>query len=166
MNEVENKNKIAVLGVGNLLMKDDGLGVHAVHLLEQQRPDGADIYDIGTSSLKMQDLMEQYPFVIILDAVQTGAQPGTLYRLNGNSLSASESHSLHDMGVAEILQMIPESKRPSVVVLGVEPEKVEWSIELSKSVRDRVVDLIKAVKETIRETIEHSSGQEKRLCRL
>jgi len=153
VNNSENNNKIAVLGIGNLLMTDDGVGVHAVQMLAKDPIEGADIYDVGTSILRMQDLLEDYPKIVILDAVEAGGEAGALYMFRGETLTASKHNSLHDMGIPEILQMMPDSKRPEVLVLGVEPEKVELGMELSDPVRAALTGLLKTVRKVVRDDI-------------
>lgn len=140
------RSRIAVLGVGNLLMKDDGVGIHALQRLQADPPPGVDLYDVGTSILRMQSVLEEYPTVVVLDAVACGSLPGTVVRIDGHSLEASRSGSLHDMGVAEVLRMIPEQKWPRLIVMGIEPAAVEIGLELSEPAAIAMPELERAVR--------------------
>lgn len=153
------RNPVAVLGIGNLLMKDDGVGIRVLERLQTNPPPGADLYDVGTSILRMQSVLEEYPTVIVLDAVACGSPPGTVVRIDGHSLEASGSGSLHDMGVAEVLWMIPKDKRPRLTILGVQPAEVEIGLELSECAAKAVDLLERAVRSLLCESVQMSAKQ-------
>jgi hydrogenase maturation protease len=70
-----------ILGVGNLLMSDDGVGIHAVRELGTDPPGGALVADVGTDYLSALPYLERARLVLVLDAVQGRAAPGTIHRL-------------------------------------------------------------------------------------
>ena len=114
---------LLIAGLGNVLMKDDGLGVHAVRRLMRDPVEGAEIVEVGCAVLDAIGFFEDAKFLLALDAVQAGEKPGTIYEVTpGGSNWGRIKGSMHDLGLREALQMIEEKKRPEVLVLGVEPE--------------------------------------------
>ena len=76
---MNNNNKIVVIGIGNLLLMDEGIGIHVINELEQHKlPENVDICDGGTGGFKLIDLMHEAKRVIFIDAVETGKASGTI----------------------------------------------------------------------------------------
>jgi len=147
--------RIVIAGLGNLLMADDGVGVHAVGLLEQDPPENTIVAEVGTASLHAQDLLEQADTVIAIDAVSAGGKAGSVYCFDLDDARTETFHSLHDLGLAGVLKLIPADKRPCVIVVGVEPETIDYGMELSPAVQaalPRVVRLVKAIIRRITKT--------------
>ncbi|MFH1154179.1 MAG: hydrogenase maturation protease, partial [Pseudomonadota bacterium] len=92
--------KLLVLGVGNILLSDEGIGVHAVHeLLKETWPEDVEFIDGGTFTQDIFYLFNEYELVLVLDIVRAGHEPGTVYRLSEQDLRQDEKHclSLHDI---------------------------------------------------------------------
>lgn len=134
MKHHEKQPSVAILGLGNLLMSDDGVGVHAVRELEKDPLKDIVVADVGTAVLHCQHLFEDADEIIAIDAVCAGDKPGTIYSFDG--LKAKQNHrpTLHDIGLRALIELIPRQSRPNITILGVEPEKVEYSMELSQTV--------------------------------
>jgi len=140
--------KTLILGVGNILLSDDGVGVHAVRRLQEvtQLPDEVQVLDAGTKGLDLLHYLEGVSHLIIVDAVETGGPPGTLIRLAGDQVPAylSLKMSPHEIGLPDMLfaaqlrDLYPEE----VVVLGVQPATTEVGLELSEPVAARVDELV------------------------
>jgi hydrogenase maturation protease len=141
---------IFVAGLGNSLMMDDGVGVHAVRELMLQPADGIEYAEIGTAVLDALPFFERAGVVVALDAVQAGGAPGTIYELE---LSAEPgggfSHSLHEFDLRALLGLLDEESRPELIVLGVEPECIDYSLELTPTVRSVLPEFIRIVKEVV-----------------
>ncbi len=135
-----------VLGLGNVLMKDDGVGVHAVWALLAEPPPGCVPVEIGTVSLAALDHLEGAGRVIALDAVETGRPPGTVVRFELTGTERPEASSIHDLGLPGVLWMLPEATRPRVIVLGVEPAELDMGLELSPVVARALPRLLAAVR--------------------
>jgi hydrogenase maturation protease len=139
----------AVLGIGNILQGDDGVGVRAVETLSQRRPPvDADLYDGGTAPLDMLGLFLDYDLVVVVDCVRTGREPGTIYRLTPEALEplCDGARFAHGHGVPEVVHLASRlGSSAEVVVLGVEPGSIDWSLELSRGVRAAVPALLDAV---------------------
>ncbi|MDL2279358.1 HyaD/HybD family hydrogenase maturation endopeptidase [Desulfovibrio sp. OttesenSCG-928-G11] len=118
--------KILLLGVGNILYKDEGLGVYAVQHLEANYsfPDHVTVMDGGVMGKMLMNVLIDHDFVIVADAVLGGGAPGSVYRLLGEGLRKSLGFrdSQHDVDLVDTLiscELI--GKRPDVVVIGMEP---------------------------------------------
>jgi hydrogenase maturation protease len=133
---------------GNLLMGDDGAGVHAARELEARAAGRFDVADAGTSLSDVLLTRPLYGRLIVVDAIRKGGAPGSIYeaRIADPEWLARESPpvSLHDLGVGEALwQARLAGKLPREVwIVGVEPERVEWGIGLSPAVQAALPRLI------------------------
>lgn len=127
---------ITVMGIGNLLCGDDGVGIHAIRSLEG-RGLPAHLVDAGTAMLHALSFAEDSSHLVVIDAVEAGQRPGSVYCFDGYDMeSRSEMHSLHSLGLRQALELDPAGRRPShFVVLGVEPASIEYGTELSEPVR-------------------------------
>ncbi|MEN6575052.1 MAG: hydrogenase maturation protease [Phycisphaerales bacterium] len=142
--------RIAVIGLGNELMADDGVGIHAIRRLRTVLPPEVPCVEIGTASLQAQDICEQSDIVIALDAVQADGSPGSVYLLDIADAATPEAESLHSLSLAGVIRLIPPAHRPRVLVVGVQPARVEYSLVLSEPVEAALPRVIRAVCEIVR----------------
>lgn len=132
--------KILVLGVGNILLSDEGLGVRAVERLRQQYtfPAYVTLMDGGTMGMCLMEPLMDCDLLIVLDAVLGGGAPGSLYRLSGDDLRKSLSFrdSTHQTDLVDTLICCElAGHRPEAVVLGMEPEDYKtMSTELTPNI--------------------------------
>jgi hydrogenase maturation protease len=141
--------RIVVIGVGNLLQKDEGVGIHAVQALQEIKlPKDVELIDGGTSP----DLIaytRATDKIIIIDCAKAGGKPGTFYRFKPEDLAAVKGSltSAHEMGVVENLNLmsLTGNKPEDVVIIGIEPAAIDWGMELSEILKKRLPDLIKTV---------------------
>ncbi len=131
--------KLLVLGVGNILMMDEGIGVHAVHeLLKETWPDNIDLIDGGTFTQDIFYLFQDYEQILVLDVVKAGKAPGTIYFLDESDLRQNrrQTLSLHDIDLLDSLSMSKlMGKKPVLHVLGIEPETINWGMELTPTLK-------------------------------
>ena len=118
--------KVMVVGIGNYILQDEGVGVHAINrLMEMDFPEGVEIVDGGTHSYDLVDFFCQADNLIIIDAIQAGEEPGTMYRapLEEMGLKSEENcTSLHQLHFIEAIKMVNlMGYYPRVIVFGVEP---------------------------------------------
>lgn len=146
--------KIVVAGVGNLLMHDDGVGLHAIALLREDPPSNVLLAQVGTAALHAQDIFEEADLVIVIDAVKAQGDPGEIYYFDLEDAQTDNVHSLHDLGIGGVIKLIPADKRPRVVVVGVEPEIIDYGMELSPA----VTAALPKVAETVRGIIDKSKN--------
>lgn len=128
---------ILILGIGNLLLSDDGFGIHAIRALQLAPPPGALLVDGGTAVLHMLPFVEKARRVLVLDAVRAGGRPGDVYRMDiEETLPRDWRISMHALGIREALQTLsPGIKPPPMTVIGVEPQSLDYGMELSAAVK-------------------------------
>jgi len=127
--------RILVAGLGNLLLRDDGVGVHAVRALQQDPPPGALIAEVGTAVLCALHLFEWADKILAIDAIQAGGSPGTVYALEAGDVDQPEVHaSLHELSLINALRMTARKAPPEIAILGVEPGSIDYGLELSPAV--------------------------------
>lgn len=128
--------RVLIAGLGNLLLQDDGVGVQAVRLLQQEPPPGVLLAEVGTQVLGALHLLEWADRVLALDALMAGGPPGTIYACRESDVAQEGVQaSLHELGLRAALQFLPQERRPEVFILGLEPESLEMGLELSPPVQ-------------------------------
>jgi hydrogenase maturation protease len=144
-------DEVLVLGLGNLLLSDDGLGSAAVARLEREYdvPAGVRLADGGTLGLALLGLFAESKHAILVDAVRADAGAGSLVRIEGEGVAPAvrERLSPHQVGVADLLDAarLMDSYPASVTLLGLVPEKMELSLERSDAVEAGLDSLIEAI---------------------
>jgi hydrogenase maturation protease len=148
--------KIAVVGVGNLIMKDDGVGIHVVEELKKHNlPEGVHVIDAGTTVLDVIINIRDSDKAIVIDAVTGGGKPGDVYRFTPEDVSdgAGPPLSMHEVSFLGSLKLAELSGgRPrNVVIIGVEPAEITLSLELSDPVRAKIPFVIDRILKEINE---------------
>ena len=185
--ETGRPRKTAVVGAGNLLMADEGIGVRVVQALEREPlPAGVALFDAGTALFALTAELSLFDKLIVVDAVRGGELPGTIYRLELEEVLRGRQHtaspesgsaqdlglvSLHDLGVVETLMLErfadrvspgPRASNPTeVVILGIEPEKIELSLELSPTLEHKLPLLLEALFDELEWTPSPSLGKKR-----
>lgn len=138
-----------VIGVGNTILSDDGVGVHAARLLQSdsRMPANVTILDGGTIGLELVPYASDSSRVLLLDAMDSGNVPGTLARTTGKDLlGTAGGMSVHQLGMAELIgALFLMSNHPQeIVVLGVQPGNTDWGTTLSPKVEAALMPLVDA----------------------
>ena len=139
------RTRIAVIGLGNELMADDGVAIHAIRRLRDVLPEAVPCVEVGTAVLRAQTLCETTETLIAIDAVHADGPPGSVYTFDLTDEARSKSDSLHNLSLAGLLSMIPVEQRPRVVVVGVEPAVIDYALELSEPAEAALPDVVRAV---------------------
>ncbi|MFM8333139.1 MAG: hydrogenase maturation protease [Candidatus Methylumidiphilus sp.] len=145
------QTNILVLGLGNLLLGDDGLGIRALELLQDhyELPPNVACVDGGVLGLELMAYVEGRSHLLAIDAVQTGGQPGTLVRLEGDEIPRSLTFklSMHQVSFADILalSLLRGTAPPRLVVWGIVPAVLESGVALSDTVEARLGELVEKV---------------------
>jgi hydrogenase maturation protease len=143
--------RTAIVGIGNSLMRDEGVGVHVIRALaDLSLPDRVELIDAGTCSDVAFDL-DGYDRVIVVDAARGGEDPGTIYRFTEEAeFDVGEGRqACHDVGLLQTLREVVR-EGPDVLILGVEPKEIDWGLDLSSVVRESVPRVIEIVKRELR----------------
>ncbi|MCP4746918.1 MAG: HyaD/HybD family hydrogenase maturation endopeptidase [Desulfobacteraceae bacterium] len=143
--------RITVLGVGNILLRDEGVGVRVVEYLSQfyDFPENVQLTDGGVLGMRLMGVVAESDVLIIVDAVRNKAIPGTLYRLESDQIPRRvlAKQSMHQLDLPEVLTLsalIDHS--PEIVVLGIEPEDIQTvQPELTPTVAAKLYDLAQKV---------------------
>jgi hydrogenase maturation protease len=133
-----------VLGVGNLLQKDDGVGIHAVRAFGRISPAGVLAADVGTNAWAALPLLEAADKVVVLDAMKAGGVPGSVYvSAIGDIRREPVRTSLHELDVVNVVATM-KGRRPEIVVVAAEPQTVELGMELEPVVEAAVPRMVEA----------------------
>lgn len=143
--------RILVLGVGNILYTDEGIGVRAIERLldEQDFSDNVTLMDGGTLGMRLMDPIMSCDMLIVVDAVLGDGEPGSIYRLTGDDLrrSLAFKNSLHQTDLVDTLIYCGiMGNRPEAVIVGMEPsDYTSMAVELSAVATERQPELLRAV---------------------
>ncbi len=158
MKRIERADKVVVLGVGNLLLTDEGVGVHLIQKLrEMQLGEGIELVDGGTSLLDFIPQAEDVSKLIIVDAIKLGGKPGTTYKIcvDDSLLKGAKGMiSLHQLGVVETLAIAQKmGKLPPTIIIGIEPKEISYGLELSPEVERETGKMVNLILEEVRNEI-------------
>lgn len=142
--------RLLILGVGNLLRRDDGIGVRIAHELEKLgMPQGVQVLDIGTGGLGFVDLMKETPKVVFLDAVEMGESPGTVRVFTQQEIGKAPDKiqvSLHEIDLPQLLLFaFLQGRSPELLVVGIQPKDLGWGTGLSPELERAVPDIVEYV---------------------
>jgi hydrogenase maturation protease len=142
---------VLVLGLGNVLLGDDGLGAAAIACIERdyRAPPGVRIEDGGTLGLSLLGLIADSNRLILVDAVRADAPPGTLVRLDGADVADAVWNRLspHQVGVADLLEAarLIDCYPFAVTLLGLVPEVIDLAVVRSNAVDNGLSELVAAI---------------------
>jgi hydrogenase maturation protease len=147
--------KIVILGVGNVLLSDEGVGVHVANeLIKMELPANVSVVEGGTDGFRLLNVITEADRLIVVDAVKGGGEPGTIYRFDINDVRNSPSGfktSVHQIGILEVIDLSGLiGKTPHTTVIGVEPKSLEMSLELSPEIKDKLPRVIELVLEDLK----------------
>ncbi len=155
--KVENrKSKILIVGVGNPLLGDEGIGVYAVRNLSQlPLPPDVDLLDCGCDLLNLVSYIYKPKKIIIIDAIRAGGKPGRIYRFDLDELETIQTttRSAHQLQTVDALRLLkkvcPCLSRCEIILIGIEPKAMELSGDLSEEVTESMADLTRLVLEEL-----------------
>jgi hydrogenase maturation protease len=137
---------LVIVGVGNILLQDEGVGIHLIQALKEVSPlqgDHVELIDAGTVLPPLPGNLDK---LIIVDAAQGGGEPGTIYRLSPDEIDNSDAPiiSPHQLSLGESLRLteLENDKPKEVIIFGVEPKTIDWGLELSPELKEKIPQLI------------------------
>jgi hydrogenase maturation protease len=157
--EKDKSASVLVMGVGNYLMGDEGIGVHVIQeMAGRPLPDDLDLLDGGTGGFLLLNCFDSYPRVIFVDATMDGSAPGTI-NLSRPRFAADfpSALSVHDVGLKDMVEAmflsghIPELYLVTISIASIDPMSMELSTAVNKAV-DPTIELILKTAKEIRQT--------------
>ncbi|MCL6639176.1 MAG: hydrogenase maturation protease [Firmicutes bacterium] len=151
--------QITIIGLGNPLLKDDGIGIRVVQeLLREGLPSGVAAVEAARSLYLYWDLIARSKLVIVVDALKGGGPPGTLYLLPPAAIAGDDEAGVfrHGDDLKSFLDLMASfGEQPHVRIVGVEPEDLSYSLDLSPVLAGKLPDILRAVRALI---LEHRTG--------
>jgi len=156
MERIVRAGKIVILGVGNLLLRDEGVGVHLIRRLrEMEIGEGVELVEGGTSILDFLARMEDVSKLIIVDALKLGGRPGRTYKIcvDDSLLKGGKNiTSLHQLGIVETLALTKKmGKLPPTVIIGIEPREIAYGLELSPEIERELEKMVNLILDEVRD---------------
>jgi hydrogenase maturation protease len=148
---------ILILGIGNILLTDEGIGVRvAEKMREMDLPPDIEVMDGGVGGLNLQFCIQGRKKVIVVDAVKAGAPPGTLFRFTDKDLAAKKGvmRSAHGIDFSDVISIVNflGTRPEEIVFLGIEPESLDASMELTPLMEKNIPVLINLVMKELENT--------------
>lgn len=148
--------KTVILGVGNVLLSDEGIGVHVANELStMELPPGVSVVEGGTDGFRLLNIITETDRLIVIDAVKGGAAPGSIYRFNVDEVKNVPSGfrtSVHQVGILEVIDLSGLiGKTPKTTIIGVEPKSLEMSLELTPEIKAKIPRIIEIVFEELKQ---------------
>jgi hydrogenase maturation protease len=149
---------ILILGVGNLLLSDEGVGVHiAQRMMEMDLPPEVCVVEGGTDGFGLINIILEADRMILIDAVRGGGEPGSIYRFDieeCNPFPDRFKTSVHQISILEVINLSGLiGSTPKTTVIGVEPESLEMGMDLSPEVEAKVPRVIEIVMEEVEKSL-------------
>lgn len=144
MHSENNKQDVVLLGLGNLLMEDEGIGIHVLrHIEETYRfmPE-IEMIDGGTAGFELLPFFEDYDKIIMIDAVEFEKEPGFIGRIENDDIltQLTEKMSLHHLGITDVLSTskLLEYDPSEVIMIGIQPQQMDVRMGLSELLQSKI----------------------------
>ena len=150
--------RILVLGVGNLLLSDEGVGVHvAQRMMTMHMPPEVQVVEGGTDGFGLVNVITEADRMILIDAVKGGGQPGSIYRFEIEDCPPFPDifkTSVHQISILEVINLSSLiGTTPRTTIIGVEPASIEMGMNLSPAVAAKVPAIIRMVREEVEKSL-------------
>ncbi len=136
---MSSKKSKLILGCGNLLLQDEGVGVHLIEYLKDKKlPADVELLDGGTAGFALVDFIRGAEKVVIVDAVKGGGEPGEIYCFGAEDFETEDSPktSLHDITLKDVFAMAKKlGPLPEIRIIGIEPKNIDYGTELSAEIK-------------------------------
>jgi hydrogenase maturation protease len=163
-----------LLGVGNILLTDEALGVRTVEQFIEQynfSADALEVVDGGTAGMELLEMIASRKLVVFVDAVLTGDEAGTIVTLTGKQVPTFFARKLspHQLGLSDLLSaLIMTDEHPEkVIVVGVVPESVEPQIGMTDLISRKMPQILLQVAQTLTQegiVLTETNCKEKQIC--
>ena len=159
--------RILIVGLGNVLLQDDGVGVHAVRALREDPPLGAVVVEVGVAVLDALHLIESADHILAFDAMEAGGEPGAVYAFGPKAVAPGGLQvSLHELNMLAALRFLPpDHPQPKIAILGVEPQTIDYGMELTPPVQAVLPLLLQAARRQVAAWVTEAGGDPEKLPR-
>lgn len=150
-------NKITILGIGNLLYQDEGLGIHILPVLQElfAGQDDVEVIEGATDGILLLDPVESTDHLIIVDAIHAGQTPGELITIRDEEIPRymGVKMSIHQVGFQEVLAAarLRERLPRHMLMCGLQPHSLELGLELTDIVKSKLPELVSAIQNQVNE---------------
>ncbi len=156
MQNSNQEKKITILGIGNTLFSDEGVGIHVLPLLEEmfKGDPGIEIVEGLTDGMKLLGPVEDAEYLLIIDAINAGKPGGEIISIKDDEIPAyfGIKMSIHQLGFQEVLfaAKLRERYPKHIVMVGMQPTSLELGVEMSEANQEKLVDLAKVVEHQVK----------------
>lgn len=153
---MRSKQKITVLGLGNLLYSDEGVGIHILPLLEERlsQYENVEVIEGATDGMRLLGTIEETDYLIVVDAVNAGKEAGTIITLVDDEIPAyfGIKMSIHQLGFQEVLfaAKIRDKCPKQMILFGIQPASLDLGLQLTKIVETQLPDLAEKVVQQVK----------------
>jgi hydrogenase maturation protease len=149
------KCRVWVAGLGNVLMSDDGVGAVAARMLSESPSAGTVVSEVGTAIMFYTNLISDAESIVCIDALTSGKKPGTVTAFTLDEIEESGRlwRSAHELTLLDAVDIFRHGKRPTIKIIGIEPERIEYGLDLSESVKNAIPELLALTRKTIADLI-------------
>jgi hydrogenase maturation protease len=142
---------VTIMGLGNILMMDEGVGVHTVKVFQERYavPDYVEIIDGGAAGLDLLPFIDGREKLLMIDAVNFDREPGYIDILENEAIPAkfSTKTSLHHLGLLDVLSIVKLSDAlpKDMCIIGIQPKSMELGLDMSPEIWDKVPELVERI---------------------
>lgn len=144
---------IAIIGLGNILMGDDGIGCHIAKKLMEENLENVEIIEAGTSLIKILPQLTKYDKIIFIDAIKGEKPPGEIYIIEPkpSQVIPERAISLHEINLNSLIQMKEKlGIKAKIIIVGIQPAQIKPTLNLSKEVEKVIPKVIKIIERIVK----------------
>ena len=148
---------VTILGVGNVILTDEGFGVRAAEDLDHHYtfPDNVQIVDGGTLGIELTQYVTGTNKLLVIDSINGGAEPGTVFRFHNDAIMEhfQDKLSAHEVGIQDVLALLTVTghKIPEVIVIGAQPFDLEAGVGLSDGMQALLPQIVEQILKDLRD---------------
>ncbi len=148
---------VTILGVGNVILTDEGFGVRAAEYLDHHYtfPDNVQIVDGGTLGIELTQYVTGTNKLLVIDSINGGAEPGTVFRFHNDAIMEhfQDKLSAHEVGIQDVLALLTVTghKIPEVIVIGAQPFDLEAGVGLSDGMQALLPQIVEQILKDLRD---------------
>lgn len=149
-----------VVGVGNELLSDEGLGVHVAKALQKMDiPPEIEVVEGGTDGFALMPIIMETDLLYLIDSIKGGSEPGTIYKFNIKNAPACMDlykTSVHQIGILEVIRLTSlVGKSPETTIIGMEPKSISLGMDLSPEIKAKIPRIIDLVLKELNDALNH-----------